>query len=266
MDLGLADKKALVLGASRGLGRAIAETLAAEGTHVIAAARNADTIRDWAAALPAGTVEALELDLTDIAAVDKAIDGLLADGGVDVLVNNIGGPPPGTAQAAKRGDWIAQFEGMAANLFHITGRLLPKMQERGFGRVITIASSGVEQPIPNLALSNGIRAAVVGWSKTLSNEVARDGVTVNVVLPGRIHTARVDELDAAAAKRTGKPVEDVATASAAAIPAGRYGTPHRSSPTSSPSSPRPARATSPAAASASTAARSRASEAGWSCH
>ncbi|WP_425087692.1 SDR family oxidoreductase [Stappia sp.] len=225
MDLGLADKKALVLGASRGLGRAIAETLAAEGAHVIAAARNADTIRDWAADLPAGKVEALALDLTDIAAVDKAIDGLLADGGVDVLVNNIGGPPPGTAQAAKRGDWISQFEGMAANLFHITGRLLPKMQERGFGRVITITSSGVEQPIPNLALSNGIRAAVVGWSKTLSNEVAKDGVTVNVVLPGRIHTARVDELDAAAAKRTGKPVEDVATASAAAIPAGRYGKP-----------------------------------------
>lgn len=93
MDLGLADKKALVLGASRGLGRAIAETLAAEGAHVIAAARNADTIRDWAADLPAGKVEALALDLTDIAAVDKAVDDLLAKGGVDILVNNIGGPP-----------------------------------------------------------------------------------------------------------------------------------------------------------------------------
>lgn len=91
--------------------------------------------------------------------------------------------------------------------------------------MITIGSSGVEQPIPNLAMSNGIRAAVLAWSKTLASEVAGDGVTVNMVVPGRIHTARVDELDAAAAKRTGKSVEEIARASAASIPAGRYGRP-----------------------------------------
>jgi len=225
MDLGLTGKRALVLGASRGLGRAIAETLAREGAEVIAAARGADAIDAWAAALPGARVTSLALDLTDCAAIDAALDRFLAEGGVDILVNNIGGPPPGTARAATRGDWIAQFEGMAANLFHLTARLLPAMQTRGFGRVITVASSGVEQPIPNLALSNGIRAAVVGWSKTLANEVAKDGVTVNVVLPGRIHTARVDELDAAAARRTGQSVAEIAAASAAAIPAGRYGRP-----------------------------------------
>ena len=225
MDLGLTGKRALVLGASRGLGHAIAQTLAREGAHVIAAARNTAAITDWASALPGASVTPLALDLTDIDAIDTAVDALLAEGGVDILINNIGGPPPGPALTATRDAWISQFEGMAANLFHLSGRLVPKMQERGFGRVITITSSGVEQPIPNLALSNGIRAAVVGWSKTLSNEIAKDGVTVNVVLPGRIHTTRVDELDAAAAKRTGKSVDDVSTASAAAIPIGRYGRP-----------------------------------------
>ncbi len=223
MDLGIKGKRALVLGASRGLGMAIAKGLAAEGVEVFAAARNLDAIAVWAKGV--ANVHPVKVDLADIAAVDALADGLLAEGGVDILVNNTGGPPPGTARAAVRTDWNRYFQTMAANLFHLTGRLLPPMQGRGWGRVITIASSGVEQPIPNLALSNGIRAAVVGWSKTLASEVAKDGVTVNVVLPGRIHTQRVDELDAAAAKRTGKPVEDVALASAAAIPAGRYGRP-----------------------------------------
>jgi 3-oxoacyl-[acyl-carrier protein] reductase len=114
---------------------------------------------------------------------------------------------------------------MAANLFHLNTRLLPMMKERRWGRIISITSSGVEQPIPNLAVSNGVRAAVVGWSKSLANEVASDGITVNVVMPGRIHTQRVDELDGAAAKRTGTEVADVAAKSRATIPMGRYGKP-----------------------------------------
>ena len=99
------------------------------------------------------------------------------------------------------------------------------MKKRGWGRIISITSSGVEQPIPNLALSNGIRLAVVGWSKTLAHEVAGDGITVNVVMPGRIHTQRVNELDAAAAKRTDSDVAEVAAKSRATIPTGRYGKP-----------------------------------------
>ncbi|WP_439530897.1 SDR family oxidoreductase [Pannonibacter sp.] len=225
MDLGLTGKRALVLGASRGLGRAIAEVLAREGAEVIAAARTSSAIDEWAAALPGAKVTALPLDLTNLAAIDAALDKLLAEGGVDILVNNIGGPPPGPALTTDRALWIAQFEAMAANLFHLSGRLIPAMQTKKWGRVITIASSGVELPIPNLALSNGIRSAVVGWSKTLASEVARDGVTVNVVLPGRIHTTRIDELDAAAAKRSGKTVEETVKASAESIPMGRYGRP-----------------------------------------
>lgn len=224
MELGLTGKRALVLGASRGLGAAIAQTLAAEGASVIAAARGTDTILDWARDCK-GQVLALPLDLSDVVAINTALDDLLTDGPIDILVNNTGGPPPGMATDASRDDWLKHFETMAANIFHITGRLLPGMKQKGWGRVISLTSSGVEQPIPNLVLSNSIRSAVVGWSKTLSNEVASDGITVNVVMPGRIHTARVDELDAAAAKRSDRDLADVAASSAAAIPTGRYGKP-----------------------------------------
>lgn len=223
MDLELNGKRALVLGASRGLGMAIAKSLAAEGATVFAAARSRDKIADWAQGM--SNVTPLALDLADIGQVDSVVDDLLKDGGVDIIVNNGGGPPPGTVQTAERGQWLTHFEAMAANLFHLNTRLLPAMKRREWGRIISITSSGVEQPIPNLALSNGIRSAVVGWSKTLANEVAGDGITVNVVMPGRIHTQRVDELDAAAAKRTETDVTEVAAKSRATIPAGRYGKP-----------------------------------------
>ncbi len=223
MDLQIKGKRALVMGASRGLGRAVAEGLLAEGVEVIAVARKTDGITAWGAGNPALT--AVAADLSDLASIDALADLVLARGGVDILVNNSGGPPPGAAAATARAAWIGQFEAMAANLFHLTGRLLPGMRERRWGRIITIASSGVEQPIANLALSNGIRAAVVGWSKTLAAEVAADGVTVNIVMPGRIQTTRVDELDAAAASRTDSTLDAVRKASAAAIPAGRYGLP-----------------------------------------
>ncbi|MCV0381236.1 SDR family oxidoreductase [Nitratireductor sp.] len=227
MDLGLNNKRALVLGASRGLGAAIAEGLAREGATVIAAARSKDKIEAWAGKLSdgAGTVEACALDISDLAAIDELADRLLAEGGVDILVNNTGGPPPSSAVDAGRSDWISNFETMAANVFHLTGRLLPPMRERKWGRILTVTSSGVEQPIPMLALSNGIRSAIVGWSKTLATEIARDGVTVNVLMPGRIHTQRVVELDTAAANRSGKPVEEVSAAAADTIPMGRYGDP-----------------------------------------
>lgn len=223
MDLEINGKRALVLGASRGLGMAIAKSLASEGVTVFAAARSDDKITAWAKGMD--NVHALQLDLGKLEDVDAVVETLLKDGGVDIIVNNSGGPPPGAAENTDRGTWLAHFESMAANLFHLNTRLLPAMKKRGWGRIISITSSGVEQPIPNLAVSNGIRAALVGWSKTLANEVAADGITVNVVMPGRIHTQRVDELDAAAAKRTDTDIANVAAKSRAAIPAGRYGKP-----------------------------------------
>ncbi len=226
MELGLKGKRALVLGASKGLGAAIAQGLAREGVAVVAAARNLDAIRAWAAELgPAGAnVTPTSLDLFDFASVEALIADMLNSGGVDILVNNSGGPPPAEAQEAQRGEWLRQFEAMAANLFHLTQALLPPMIERKFGRVITIASSGVQQPIPRLALSNGIRSAVLGWSKTLASEVAKHGITVNMILPGRIQTERVEQLDRSNADRSGQPVEAVKQTALAAIPTGRYGT------------------------------------------
>lgn len=228
MDLGLNGKRALVMGASRGLGAAIARTLAAEGATVIAAARTVAKTQAWIDELPQDVrarVSAAPLDLADLASVDALIAKVKQAGGVDILIANSGGPPPSEARESKRQDWLTNFEAMAANLFHVAQGLLPGMTERGFGRIITIASSGVEQPIPRLALSNGIRSAVIGWSKTLATEVAAQGVTVNVVLPGRIQTERVDQLDKATADRAGITQEEAAKASRATIPMGRNGTP-----------------------------------------
>ena len=228
MDLGLQGRKALVLGASKGLGAATARTLALEGAQVIAAARSIDLIEAWKATLPhqaGANVTALKLDLSDTERLDAVLQPLVASGGIDVLVLNSGGPPPGTALEISEDQWRAQFQIMAINLFHIAGLFVHGMRERKWGRIVTIASSGIEQPIPNLTLSNGIRAAVLGWSKTLASEIAGDGVTVNIVMPGRIETDRLGQLDAANATRQNKSREEIAAAARALIPAGRYGSP-----------------------------------------
>lgn len=222
MDLGIAGKRALVLGASRGLGRASAAALAAEGAEVIVAARNGEKLAQVAAALKAG-IETV--DLTDPASVDRLAQAVLAKGGVDILVNNGGGPPTGSILQVDATAWRNWYQAMAISVFELTRQLLPPMRDKRWGRIITVVSSGVEQPIPNLGQSNAVRASIVGWSKSLANEVAADGITVNCVVPGRIHTERVDEIDAANAKRQGVDVAAVAAQSRATIPVGRYGHP-----------------------------------------
>lgn len=209
MDFGLSGKRALVLGASRGLGAAIAAALAAEGVTVLGASRSGD----------------YPVDLADKASVAALIDKVRSEGGVDILVNNSGGPKAGPAQGQASADWVAAFETMATSLYAITDALLPQMIERKFGRIITVGSSGVVAPIAGLALSNAVRGAIAGWSKTLAAEVATHGITVNMVLPGRIDTDRVRELDQGKAGRTGVSVEAVQEASRNDIPAGRYGRP-----------------------------------------
>ena len=144
--------------------------------------------------------------------------------GVDILVNNAGGPPPGGIEAQDADTWRSQFDTMVLRLIEITNLCLPGMRDSGWGRVLTVASSGIIQPIPNLSISNTIRAALVGWNKSLSNEVAADGITLNILAPGRILTARTDQLDGGVAKRQGKTVDEVREASFATIPARRYGT------------------------------------------
>jgi len=222
MNLGIAGKRALVLGASRGLGRATATALAAEGVEVILSARNGERLAQAAAALDARSET---VDLADAASVDRLAQSVLARGGVDILVNNSGGPPTGSILQVDAAAWRSWYQAMAISIFELTRQLLPPMKDKGWGRVVTVVSSGVEQPIPNLGQSNAVRASIVGWSKSLANEVAANGITVNCVVPGRIHTERVDEIDAANAKRQGIEVAAVAAQSRATIPVGRYGTP-----------------------------------------
>ena len=228
MDLGLTDKRVLVVGASRGLGKAIARALLDEGATVVAAARSRDLIEGWRAALPADAaarVTALDLDLADLASIDRLADAVLAAGGADVLVNNCGGPAPGGVVGTAAEVWAKAFAGMAGSVFHLTDRLVGPMIAKRWGRIVTIGSSGVEQPIPNLAVSNAIRGGVAGWSKSLANEVAQHGVTVNMVLPGRVATERLASLDDNRARTQGLDVEEVRRRSRAEVPAGRYGTP-----------------------------------------
>jgi 3-oxoacyl-[acyl-carrier protein] reductase len=221
MNLGLENRRALVTGASRGLGRAIALALAAEGAAVTAVARNAERLSQLATAVSGpGSVTTRVCDLSDAAAI-QGLTGVLEN--LDVLVLNTGGPPPGTAADTTDALWSTQFEAMFLSAVRLTRLALPGMRKRGFGRVIAVVSSGVIQPIPNLAISNAIRLALVGWAKTLASEVADQGITVNCLAPGRIATDRVAELDQGRAKREGISLDEVERQSRAAIPAGRYG-------------------------------------------
>ncbi|WP_420410517.1 SDR family oxidoreductase [Hoeflea sp.] len=227
MDLGLTGKRALVLASSRGLGLGIAEAIAAEGCDVMITGRSADKLEAAAAAINARGAGKAHFTVSDL--TERATPALLEEavkaefGDIDILVNNTGGPPPGPMSGADLDVVHRQFEIMVLSVMDLTNRLLPGMRSRNWGRVLTVASSGVIQPIPNLGLSNALRAALVGWSKSMANEVAADGVTFNMLLPGRIGTERLKELDAANAERSGKSLEDVAEAARAQIPAGRYG-------------------------------------------
>jgi 3-oxoacyl-[acyl-carrier protein] reductase len=222
VDFGLKHRRSFVTGASRGLGRAIAETLAREGSEVIAIARNEGRLHQLAqsAAQNGGVITPHVCDLSNPAAIDKLAEMLRS---IDILVLNTGGPPPGNAADIPDETWSAQFESLFLSAIRLTRLALPGMKQRGFGRIIAIVSSGVIQPIPNLAISNALRLALVGWAKTLAGEVAAAGVTVNCLAPGRIATDRVAELDGARAKRESLTLDEVERQARAAIPTGRYG-------------------------------------------
>jgi len=226
MDLGLADKTVLVLGASSGLGLAIAKCLAQEKARVVVSARkgarldqalmNIRQINPNATALP--------IDLRNAATMNAA-EGSIHELKPDILVCNSGGPPPGSALASDLESWRQQFDVMVLNQIRCIRAALPSMAEKMWGRILIIASSGIIAPIPNLVISNSLRSALVAFAKTLSVEVAGSGVTINTIVPGRIATPRVAELDQAAADREKSDVATVKQRSVQAIPAGRYGDP-----------------------------------------
>lgn len=228
MNLGLDGKTALVVGGGGGLGSAVARALAREGARVAVAGRNQDSAGRTveAIAAEAGDAFAVRLDLTDLASLDAALGSVRERyDEVEILFNNGGGPPPATAAGQPAELWRAQFDAIVVGVIALTDRVLPAMRARGWGRIITNTSSGIVAPTPHLAFSNALRLSLVGWSKTLAREVAASGITVNVVVPGRIATDRVRALDEARATREGSTLEAAVASSIATIPAGRYGDP-----------------------------------------
>jgi 3-oxoacyl-[acyl-carrier protein] reductase len=216
------------LGGGGGLGHAISTALAAEGAQVAAADIDAGAIAETEAAIArvGGKSLGLVWDLADLAQIEEQVARIERElGSVDVLVNNTGSPPPTPVAGQDPTLWTKQFEAMVLSVIAITDRVLPGMRSRRWGRIITSTSSGVIAPIPNLGISNALRMSLVGWSKTLAREVGRDGVTANIVLPGRIATDRIKFLDATKAKREGRAVEEVMAESTGSIPLGRYGRP-----------------------------------------
>lgn len=217
MDLQLDGKTALVLGASKGLGRAIAEALAQEGARVVTVARSGEGI--------AGAPHILA-DLDDPAAPGAIIAAVRAAGASpDILVLNSGGPPTGGAASTTPADFAGVMDRMFNAQLALAQTFLPEMRARGFGRIIAVASTSVTAPVPGLVLSNAVRAMLASWCKTLAGEVAADGVTVNLLLPGQIATDRLDSLHAAMAAASVASAEQVRARAMAAIPAGRLGRP-----------------------------------------
>lgn len=228
MDLGIAGKTALVMSAGGGLGGAIAMALAREGVQVAVSDRSDEALERTVAQIRAagGKAQGYVADLGQLDSLDGMVEAVRRDlGSPDILINNSGGPEPSGAAGVAAQTWRGQFDAMVLSLMHLTDLVLPAMRAKGWGRIVTSTSSGVIAPIAKLGVSNTLRAALLGWSKTLSNEVAGDGICVNVVLPGRIGTDRIRSLDEARAQRDCRSIDDVVAQSIATIPVGRYGTP-----------------------------------------
>jgi 3-oxoacyl-[acyl-carrier protein] reductase len=229
VDLGLAGRVALVAAASKGLGRAIAEELAVEGAMLAICSRDAAAIGATGRAIAAATgaeVLARAADVTRPADVAALVDAALARfGRVDILVTNGGGPPSGPFEAHDAAAWQRAAEGTLFAPIELTRRVLPGMKDRRWGRILNVTGIAAKQPVDGLVLSNSLRAAVTGWARTLANEVAPFGVTVNNLVPGYTRTERVSELARATAEREGIPPSEALARWERQIPMGRLGEP-----------------------------------------
>jgi 3-oxoacyl-[acyl-carrier protein] reductase len=228
MDLELAGKVALVPASSSGLGRAVALAFAREGASVAMCSRRQGAIDEVAEEARRHGVEvlALEADLSKKGDIERLVQATLDRfGGVDVLVTNAGGPPPGTFDTFEDDAWQAAFELTMLSALRLIRLCLPSMRERGGGSIVSMSSSSIKQPIPNLLLSNSLRAGLQGALKTMADELAGENIRINTVIPGRIRTPRIEQLDRANAERAGIDVETITQRSTSAIPMGRYGEP-----------------------------------------
>lgn len=228
MDLQLSDRTAVVMGGSKGLGAGIARMLAAEGVHVCLIARHETSLKETAQKIidQGGKASWIAADLFSLEGVNKAINQIRQQHGApDILIGNGGGPPPGPASTFDAHLWQNYAEAMLMPTMAMTDAFLPSMRQKSFGRIIMVSSSSVKEPIAGLVLSNALRSALASWGKTLSREVAADGITVNTLMPGRFDTDRVAQLNAARAQTQGISVDDLKRQKANDIPVGRYGHP-----------------------------------------
>jgi len=229
MDLGLQGRVAIVAAASKGLGRAVAEELAREGAHVAICSREAKNIEQTAAEIQGSTKRKVFWRVVDVKQ-EEAIAAFVADvekefGRVDICVTNSGGPPSHSFEETKPDEWRAAVDQLLMSTVFFAREALPRMKKNNWGRFITITSSAVKQPVDGLLLSNSVRAAVTGLARTLANEYAPFGITVNNVCPGYTRTARLDTLAKSISTRSNVKPEDVFAGWAREIPAGRIGTP-----------------------------------------
>lgn len=229
MDLGLRDRVAVVAAASRGIGFATAMELAREGARVFLCSRSAENAAEAARRISAETgVEAVGMraDVTDERETNDFIAEVAARAGhVDICVTNAGGPPASTALQTEPEMYKRAFELNALSAIRLARLVLPHMRRRRWGRIINITSVSVKQPIEGLVLSNAVRAGLTGWAKTLANEVAPDGITVNNVAPGYTLTERQAELAEARSQQTGKSKEEIIAQWAAQVPMRRLARP-----------------------------------------
>jgi 3-oxoacyl-[acyl-carrier protein] reductase len=227
MDLGLKGKVALVAGASKGLGFAVAQALAAEGALVSISSRDGEAIAGAASRIEAATgskVMSMAVDVRDKAAIDRWIaDSAAAFGGIDALMTNSGGPPAGAAVSFDDQAWHDAAELLLFSTIRMVRAAVAHMDKRGGGAILVSTSSSVKEPIPNLGLSTVLRASVSALAKTLAIELAAKNIRVNQIIPGRIDTDRVRQLDEINAKKQGVTRDEAKKKAVAAIPMGRYG-------------------------------------------
>jgi len=224
-QLRLDGKRALICGASQGIGEATATELAGLGARVILLARSEDKLRAIHSKLVGEGHQILSLDLLQRKLLESELRKLLSLESIDIVVNNAGGPKAGSLLQASEEDFWVGFQNHILASSLIAQIVIPSMKEKGYGRFVNIISTSVKSPIANLGVSNTIRGAMANWAKTLANEVAAFGITVNNVLPGYTETPRLESLVKAAADRSGKTVEEIRQVWKAATPAGRFALP-----------------------------------------
>ncbi|MEK6154417.1 SDR family oxidoreductase [Flavobacteriaceae bacterium 3-367] len=228
MQISLKGKKALVGGSSKGIGKAIAQQLAASGASVTLMARSADTLQDIITELPKDQGQRhqyLEVDFYDFEAYKKIISSYFETHTVDILINNTQGPKAGSALEKKVSDYQEAFDLLFKTVVYTTEQALQGMLAQRYGRIINVASVSVKEPLSYLALSNSIRAAVVTWAKTLAGDVGSHQITVNNILTGYFDTERIAQLNAAKAQQLGVPISEVRADMESRVPLKRIGDP-----------------------------------------